>query len=159
MFINCLLVAVGAALLIGHAVVPIPVVTIAGLIGQADVIVVGTVTATADQGAERAELETSVIQGRRLSATIEVEQWLRGVEAESIRITFVQPDEPIGYRSVSPGSRGIFFLKRSGDDLRFVTPYYPYLPAAPDARAKSADVAEQVIEIVSGVLTSSATSL
>jgi hypothetical protein len=138
------------------AVAPIPVVALADLIQDSDVVVVGRVATVVEH-------EPVVMPGggsaRNLVGTIFVDDVIKGVVRDSsVRIRFVQPDEPVGFRSVVRDTYGLFFLRRSSSGAEFTSPYYPYLIALPGFRASGQSPTDRAIDVVSNVLRSDASA-
>lgn len=133
------------------AAASIPVIGLADLVQQSDIVALGRLTNVSTTG-------TGVVGGvtsRNLSATIYVDETIKGdIQGSSVRVRYVEPEEPIGYRGITADSYGIFFLRRSTEGVEFETPYYPYLVALPGFRTSAQSPTDRAFEVVANVLRS-----
>jgi hypothetical protein len=105
-----------------------PNLRISELVTQSEVVVVADVNAIKPNGFATLNLNGNILSAKHYSAQAALLYSLAGSCPEDFSVDLVLPDDPIGYRSVKPGTR-MLFLKRSGDASRPTNPYYPDLPA------------------------------
>lgn len=135
---------------------PIPVVNLAELVHESDFVVVGRVAAIVDGGSATMAGGGA---GRRLESTIVIDDVIKGsFENSSIDVTFIQPDEPVGFRGVVADTYGIFFLRRAAGGVRFTSPYYPYLIALPGFRSSGQSPIDRAVDVIGNVLRSGASA-
>jgi hypothetical protein len=92
--------------------------------------------------------------GTQFRASLRVDQILKGeLRTRVVAIAFSLPDAPIGFRGVSVGQYGLFFLLPKDDAWRFVDPIHPSLPAVANVQLPSASALDQVTAVLGEVLT------
>ncbi|MGC1417752.1 MAG: HEAT repeat domain-containing protein, partial [Candidatus Acidiferrum sp.] len=114
------------------------------------------------------ELEKTTIQvGERsvsahmMSGQLRADQVLKTPDTNLtplLTFHFVVPDEFIGWRSITPGSYGIFFLAGPASDLRLASPFHPFVVAIPGAEAQEGTTIERIIAQLGAVLESQGSS-
>jgi hypothetical protein len=135
---------------------PIPVVALAELVDDSDLVVVGRVGAIVDKGSAATSGGGA---GRRLTSTIVIDDVIKGPsDNSSIDVTFIQPDEPGGFRGVVADTYGIFFLRRSAGGVGFTSPYYRYLIALPGFRSSGQSPLDKAVDVIGNVLRSGASA-
>jgi len=124
----------------------IPQLNLADLVTRADLVVTGRIDRIDPQ-------QGSAFDGSRRSeeksALLSVDHVLKGPPTVGdVSVSFVVRHNPAGgngYASVTTGEYRVFFLKDSGDHYEFVSPYYPFLPAAPGSSVKGTTAEERVL--------------
>ena len=144
--------SVAAIWIASVSMAPIPVLALAELVHDSDFVVVGRVAAIVDGGSAAMSGGGA---GRRLSSTIVIDDVIKGpFEDSTIDVTFIQPDEPVGFRGVVADTYGIFFLRRSDGRVGFTSPYYPYLIALPGFRSSGQSAMDRAVDVIGNVLRS-----
>jgi hypothetical protein len=145
-----MLVELLAALLL----VPVPVTPIDELVGRSDVVVVGSIVSVGDAGpASITTPSGTTVSGRAMAGRMVVDQVLKGPrELRELRFDFVQTDDVIGYRGVRADSYRIVFLRRSGADYEFTSPYKPSVVAVPGASVSATKPEDAVFQVLGTVL-------
>lgn len=136
---------------------PVPVLHVADLVREADVVAVGTITSISEVGSTLIDTPTNLgkVRARVISGDLVVDQILKGTpDITKITFQFYLPEEPIGYSGVAPSSYRIFFLKRRGNHYEFVSPYYPSVVAFPKPRIEVGTTLDRVAMAVATVLRS-----
>jgi len=91
-----------------------------------------------------------------MEASIDVSRTIKGTIASAATVRFLLPLRySIGYRGVSDSGFNVFFLKQDGSAYGLASPYYPNLPALPNAPSQDGDVLSSVIAEVANVIASS----
>lgn len=138
---------------------PGPILDVDELTKKADLIVVGQVTSVREIGKEVFQTENERVPVRIMLGELRVDRVLKGTsDASSLRFRFLRPETFIGWRGVQPHSYRVFFLKVSGGDLEFFSPYYPSLVAVPGVPAEGSSAVERVVGQLGAVLLSPITS-
>src|SRR5262245_47458806 len=136
---GCLFVALSAG------ATPVPVLDVAAMVKEADVVVVGVVTTQSEAG-------TVIV------ATVEVDQLLKGrIDENPLRLQYLQPDQTNGYGAPRSTDQ-VFFLKRVADHFEFVSPYYPSVVGLRGIRVTASNATRRVAAVVGAVLQSPSTT-
>lgn len=152
--------ALGACCLISVTglATPIPTLDIAVLVAKSDVVVIGTVNILGDLGPTSVELPNGVVPARMVGGSVDVDEVVKGPAGlATLRFQHVVPDTPIGFRTPTPESYRVIFLKRRSDstnEYELTSPYHPSVVAIPGTRLRSEDATDRVLEAVERVLTS-----
>jgi hypothetical protein len=126
-FVASVSVALANATVIPHLDVP-------NLCDKADLVVIGRVVGHQRLGTTSLGPGEGNMLASLMLARVDVEKVLKGhLDTPSVTFRFVLPYEGIGYRGVSDGRFGIFFLRWVEEGYHVLDPYYPYVPAAPGA--------------------------
>ena len=137
---------------------PVPSLDIPDLVAKSDVVAVGTVSVAGDAGPTSIETPNRTVAARLIAGTIEVDQVLKGPEGLiTLQFQYAQPDEPIGFGSVTAGNYRVFFLKRRGDSTDgyiFTSPHHLSVVAIQGSRVRAASTTEMMLEAVEQVVTS-----
>jgi hypothetical protein len=139
---------------------PVPILNLAKLVEQADVVAMGTVLAISDVGSTSVGGANGAIQARSMLGELQVDHVLKGpAEIGSLQFRFAQPDVFIGYGGVGVDSYRMFFLKRNGGRYEFVSPYYPSVVALSGNVVTSGRALDKVVEAVASVVESESASV
>jgi HEAT repeats/PBS lyase HEAT-like repeat len=118
------LAACAVAAATAHATL-VPMLDVTELEKGARVIAVGEVTSAREVGRGVFTLNGREVNARIMEATVRTERVLKGKWAAEYEVRFYDPEhEMLGYDYVHEGLYGLFFLKREGDFLAFVSPYH-----------------------------------
>jgi len=133
----------------------IPALDVAGLTRNSDLIVVGLVSALQDGSAVSIDFQGNPVVGRQMLTTFQVVRMVKGnFNASELTFSFFVPNQSLGYRSISKGQFGMFFLRHdSAVGYTITNPYYPWLVAArkaPKLRGKENDrVLSETLNVLS----------
>ena len=135
-------------------IVPVPEVTVGDLVARSDVVAVGLIVSVGDAGpASITTPSGTTVTGRTIASRLAVDQVLKGPpDLRDVRFDFVQTDDFIGYGSVRPDTYRVVFLKRSGADYEFTSPYQPSVIAVPDAPISATNAEDVVFQVLGAVL-------
>jgi hypothetical protein len=138
---------------------PVPALDVTELVRNSEVIAVGAVQSVSDQGMTFIDVQGQRTKARSLTAEMLVDQTLKGTtDRVTVHVRFVAPEVQVGYRTVSPSSYRLVFLKRQREWYEFVSPYYPALLAVPMPTIEGADPAVKVGAAIAAVIESPSTS-
>ncbi len=113
---------------------PGPLLRVTELYQQSDIVAVGRVQETSAQEPTSIDWHGSRLPGRVIRVELLVNKLIKGSsQPGSLFFDFFQPNAGVGFRTVSKGQYGMFFLKRSTSNVISVTsPYYPFIIALAD---------------------------
>lgn len=135
--------------------VPVPVLDVARLVLDSDVIVVGTVQSRSEQGSKVIDIQGQRASVRWIIAEMLVDRTLKGtIEGPVLHVPFAEPVSQVGYRGLRAGTYRLLFLKRLGGAYEFVSPYYPSLGAVPIPPVEGAEPADRVAAAIAAVVES-----
>ena len=148
---------------------PMPMIDLAKLVRNSDVIAVGQVTTVSDEGRASAQTQEQNSQCgpvHQVVASLRLDRVLGGqTNGSDISVTFLVPELQNGgaaYGGIEAGKRGVFFLSvgSAPHGYSFADPYYPMVAAAADAPPVGAGstLFDKVVAEVSHVLVSQAAS-
>ncbi len=110
----------------------VPHLDLSSLYEKADLIVVGRIMGQQRLGTTSLGPAEGDMLASLMLARVDVEKVLKGhLDTPLVTFRFVLPYEGIGYRGVSDGRFGTFFLSWKGERYDVLNPYFPYVPAAP----------------------------
>lgn len=145
--------------LLALSVIPVPVLRMSDLVAASDLIVVGSVTKTNSDGQVTISASGGPVAATSIVASLSISEVLKGdFRSATVDVSFAEPVEPIGFRSIPTGSPRIFFLKRSGNAFVPTSPYYPVLPAAEGPSLLADNPTGRVIEVLARVMQSESSS-
>jgi hypothetical protein len=82
-----------------------------------------------------------------------VEKMLKGRGAATrVEFTFLLPEMPTGYAAIVRGQFGVFFLRKNEAGYEILSPYYPFVVAAPGAPKRAGTLIDQVTRELEHVL-------
>jgi hypothetical protein len=151
---------VAAASVASASATIIPDLDLSNLCDKADLIVVGRVMGqerigTICLGAAEGNMHASL-----MGARVAVEKVIKGsLKSPSVTFRFSLPYAAIGYRGVSEGLFGAFFLAWDGKAYNVLNPYFPYLPAAPGGPLLEGNCIDKITSQLARVFISGDTSV
>lgn len=159
MHLSKLLLAFSAAMIISVAspmkASPIPMLDLTTLTREADLIVVGKVISISEQSSTSIVENGQLIPVRRMTALLSISRAVKGVPtATTLRFSFLVPRVPIGYAGVTASQFGMFFLRKTPDEIYAVqNTYYPFVPAAAKkGTAEGTDLDKVVAEVAQVII-------
>jgi hypothetical protein len=150
------LLVVALALVAGTATaVPVPTLDLRSLVESSDLVVVGTINSVVEREQTTVVIGAGQMHGRIMTGLISDGQALKGsAESSTLEIQFVLPDDYIGYRSISEGTKQLFFLKKKAGQFEPTNPYYPTLVAVSGPSQRGDSAFEAVVRRIAAVLQS-----
>lgn len=144
---------------------PVPLIDLAKLVRNSDVIAVGQVTKVSDEGEASAQTQEQNSQCgpvHQVVASLRLDRVLSGqTNGSDISVRFLVPESQNGGATsggIEVGKRGVFFLSMNStpEGYSFADPYYPMVVAAADAPPVGAGstLFDQVVAEVTHVLIS-----
>jgi hypothetical protein len=127
----------------------IPELNLAELIDAADLIAVGKVQGIREISTGEIQINEKQFPAKVLGGEIVVTATLKGGSVlDRIPLQFSLPITPagsVGYRGIPSESYRLVFLKRSGPNFGFVSPYYPFFPAVAGIPVRGDSTMDQVV--------------
>jgi HEAT repeats len=134
---------------------PVPSFDLRKLVAGSDVIAMGRIQDLQPAGAVLMETTNRPINARLMLGYMAVDQVLKGPSAiATVRFTFLEPEAPNGFEGVGKNTYRIVFLKGTGDNYEFASPYSPSIIAVPGEPIQGAQAEDRVIAGVARVLRS-----
>jgi hypothetical protein len=133
----------------------VPSLDLSALTNDSDVIVVGMVDFHSN-GSSGSDQQKPPNGPRFLTGALHVEQVLKGsVEANTIEIRLVRPDESNGYSSIPAHRHRMIFLRhRVGETYEATSPYYPSAVAVSGHQSREIEPLDRVAQQLGAVITS-----
>jgi hypothetical protein len=136
--------------------VPIPGLDLDKLTEESDLVVVGELAQIQEGPSVEISNGSSQISARPTVGTLEVDQLLKGDSAASaLTVRYFLSEEYIGWRSVEPHARAVFFLMAKNDGtFTFTSPYYPNVPTVRGTKFEGPTPVDRVVAAVDSIITS-----
>jgi hypothetical protein len=133
---------------------PISSLDVAALAAAADLIVVGQVKATDQQGSVMLNLAEGSVAATRFRGRLRADRVLKGDVGADVVFDYLVPDVAIGFQGVTAGQYGVFFLKGGQGRWSFLDPTHPTLPAVENAPLPPGSALDQITAMLGLVLQS-----
>ena len=138
---------------------PVPAFSLPVLTSAADVIAIGAIGAVDDRGPSAVPTPSGTLPGRAMVAELRVDRLLKGQLATNrLTVRFAIPDKPNGYRTLSPNSYRLVFLRQTADGFEFASPFHPSTVAVPGGVFDGETPEDRVIAATAQVLSAPASS-
>jgi hypothetical protein len=132
---------------------PVPMLDVPSLTETSDLVIVGSVSSTQDSGPTNIDFQGKSVDARKMVCRVRVDGVLKGHYGdEQLSFTYLLPDSPIGYATVTPSSYSIIFLRSTDNGFALVSPYYVSLPAVPGAVGTNGGALENIVLILQAVV-------
>jgi HEAT repeat protein len=132
---------------------PVPTLDVPRLTETSDLVIVGAVLSSQDSGPTAVDFQGTSVDARKMVCRVRVDLVLKGhYGTGQLLFTYLLPDSPIGYESVTVSSYSIIFLKSTDNGYAVVSPYYVSLPAVPGAVATNRRTVDNIVQILQGVV-------
>lgn len=132
---------------------PVPSLNLASLVGQADIVALGSVVSVARTDIIQINTNNRSLPGRIATAEIEIDAYLKGwTQDHRIKCRNVELEGGLGYGRVAERTYRLVFLANAENDCTFTSPYYPTLPAAPVPRVDGTDPEEKLAAAIDAFL-------
>ena len=133
----------------------VPTLSLPELIGDSSLIVIGRVNSVRQVSSTKVELFGQELPAKVMEGEIEVDYTIKGHSPGRVAtVRFSIPGTPaggVGYRGIPSGSYRIIFLRSSGGDYDFASPYYSSFPAVP-GEEHATGVLDQVVARLADVI-------
>jgi len=138
---------------------PGPLLDLASLTQQADLIVVGQIVSIRDEWRKLANAEGRGFKGQRIAASLYVTRTLKGPRKIGLlEFETVAPAFNSGYAAVSPKQFGMFFLRNENGTYAVFNPYYPFVIAPRQAHISRGGDLDRVVGEIAYILANRASS-
>jgi hypothetical protein len=137
---------------------PVPVINLTDLAASADLIAGGEVTSIRQIGIDIIEDGSEKVPCRVMAADLRVVRILKGSASTPVlSLQFIEPyrsGESMGYQTPQVSLYRIFFLKQVEGTFRFVSPFYPSIPAVRETISGSEPIVDQMVHQLAAVIES-----
>jgi HEAT repeats len=139
---------------------PGPLLDLASLTQQADLIVVGQIVSVRDEGRKLANAEGRGSEGQRIAVSLNVARTLKGpLKIGLLEFKTFAPAFDSGYAAVSPKQFGMFFLRNENGTYAVLNPYYPFVIAPHQAHISRGADLDRVVGEIAYILADRASSV
>jgi len=109
----------------------VPRLDLPKLVDQSDLIVVGGISSATPAGQSEVSIGSQVVGARAMTATLDVARVLKGTLTDSrLAFQFLLPLVPVGYKGITSGEFGVFFLTKGPGGRQVLDGYHPFVAAA-----------------------------
>ena len=138
---------------------PGPLLDLASLTQQADLIVVGQIVSVRDAGRKVVIAPGRGSEGQRITAAMNVTRTLKGPRRIGLlEFETFAPAAESGYAILRPKQFGMFFLRNGSGTYAVLNPYYPFIIAPHQAHISGGGDLDRVVDEVAYVLADRASS-